>query len=81
MILVHRLTGESLFLNADLIETIEAAPDTIVTLVDGRRILLEEDPQAVVTAVSRFRAAVIVAADELRIAERPNLRVLPSLEG
>ncbi len=81
MILVHRLTGESLFLNADLIETIEAAPDTIVTLVDGRRILLEEDPQAVVTAVSRFRAAVIVAADELRIAERPNLRVLPGLEG
>ncbi len=81
MILVHRLTGESLFLNADLIETIEAAPDTIVTLVDGRRILLKEDPQAVVTAVSRFRAAVIVTADELRIAERPSLRLLPDLEG
>lgn len=36
MILVHRLKGDRLFLNADLVESIEETPDTVVTLVDGR---------------------------------------------
>ena len=42
MIAVHRLRGEPMFLNADLLETIEATPDTVLTLVDGRRIVVAE---------------------------------------
>jgi flagellar protein FlbD len=80
VILVHRLHGEALFLNADLIETVEALPDTIVTLVDGRRVLVREEPEEVVALFARFRASVIVAVDELRATERPALRVLPGVE-
>jgi flagellar protein FlbD len=80
MILVHRLHGEALFINADLIETVEAAPDTIVTLVDGRTILVSEAPAEIVTAIAGFRASVIVAADELCTTTRPNLRVLSHRE-
>lgn len=80
VILVHRLHGEALFLNADLIETIEAAPDTAITLVDGRRVLVREEPDTVVGLVTGFRASVIVAADELRVSTKPGLRAVPRLE-
>ncbi len=81
MILVHKLHGEEVFLNADLVETLEAAPDTIITLVDGRRVIVREAPDEVVDRIVRFRASVIVAADELRAGrERPQLRVLRQAE-
>ena len=32
-----------MFLNADLLESIEATPDTVLTLVDGRRIVVVDD--------------------------------------
>jgi flagellar protein FlbD len=66
MILVHRLRGEPLFLNADLIECIEATPDTVVTLADGRKYVVGETPEEIVERARQFRASVLVAADELR---------------
>ena len=75
MILVHRLRGEEMFVNADLIESLEATPDTVLTLVDGRRIFVEERPEVVVERVVGFRASLLVAADELRAA-KPTLSVV-----
>jgi flagellar protein FlbD len=75
VILVHRLRGEPLFVNADLIETVEATPDTTLVLVDGRRILVDEDARTVVDRVVAFRASLLVSADRLRAAE-PGLRVV-----
>jgi flagellar protein FlbD len=75
VILVHRLRGEPLFVNADLIETVEATPDTTLVLVDGRRILVDEDARTVVDRVVAFRASLLVSADQLRAAE-PGLRVV-----
>jgi flagellar protein FlbD len=66
VILVHRLRGEPLFLNADLIECIEATPDTVVTLADGRKYVVGESPDEIVERARQFRASVQVAADELR---------------
>ncbi len=66
MILVHRLKGEPLFVNSDLIETIESTPDTVVGLADGRKLVVAETPEQVVDAARTYRASVIVATDELR---------------
>ncbi|MTV27338.1 flagellar FlbD family protein [Nitriliruptoraceae bacterium ZYF776] len=55
-----------MFVNADLIESVEATPDTVVTLVDGRRIVIDEDPERVVERVVAYRASLLVCADELR---------------
>lgn len=66
MILVHRLKGEPLFINTDLIESIEATPDTVMTLVDGRRAVVSETPEEIVERIIAFRAAVLSAADEAR---------------
>lgn len=71
MIAVHRLRGEPMFLNADLVESIEATPDTVVTLVDGRRIVVADTPEEVAERIIEFRASVLVAAAELRGASTP----------
>lgn len=66
MILVHRLKGEPMFLNSDLVEYIETTPDTVITLLDGRRIMVQDDAAEVVDRIKGFRAAVLVAAEESR---------------
>ncbi len=71
MIAVHRLRGEPMFLNADLVESIEATPDTVLTLVDGRRIVVADSPEEVADRIIEFRAAVLVSAAELRGASTP----------
>ena len=60
MIVLHRLAhaAEPFHLNPDLIVTIEACPDTVVTLATGARILVGEDPDTVVRAILRWRADV-----------------------
>ena len=66
MILVHRLRGEPMFINEDLIESIEATPDTVLTLVDGRKIVVADPPQMIVDRARVYRASVLAATDELR---------------
>ncbi len=66
MIVVHRLRGEPMLLNADLIETVEATPDTVITLVDGRRVVVADEPEEIVARVIGFRAALLAAAGEVR---------------
>jgi flagellar protein FlbD len=60
MIVLHRLAHEAepFYLNPDLIVTVEACPDTVVTLATGARILICEDPETVAHAILRWRSAV-----------------------
>ena len=69
MIIVHRLRGEPMFLNADLIESIEETPDTVVTLVDGRRMVVSDTGSDIADRVLEFRASILASAATLR--ERP----------
>src|SRR5438094_9088720 len=66
LILVDRLRGEPMFINEDLIESIEATPDTVITLVDGRKIVVADPPQLVVDRARLYRASVLAATEELR---------------
>jgi flagellar protein FlbD len=79
MILVHRLRGEPLYVNADLIETVESTPDTVLSLVDGRRLMVEETPETVVERFTVYRASLLLTADELRVTG-PTLSVVPDEE-
>jgi flagellar protein FlbD len=63
MILLTRLNGDEIYLNPDLIERIEALPDTIVSLVDGKKYVASEDPRELISRIVAFRAAVLVAAE------------------
>jgi flagellar protein FlbD len=63
MILLTRLNGDETYLNPDLIERIEALPDTIVSLVDGKKYVATEAPRELISRIIAFRAAVLVAAE------------------
>jgi len=55
MITVTRFDHSEFILNADLIEFIEARPDTHITLVTGKKLLVRESTEEVVTRVVEFR--------------------------
>jgi flagellar protein FlbD len=62
VITLHKLTGEPVVLNAELIETIEATPDTVITLVDRRRVIVAEEVGDIVQRVVDYRRAVLGAS-------------------
>lgn len=78
MIVVTRLNGPPLALNCDLIERAEATPDTVLTLVDGTKYVVQESVEQIIDRVREFRASVVVVAQKLEaeVAAEPNLRVL-----
>jgi flagellar protein FlbD len=58
MIKVTRLNNCELWVNAEMIEFIEATPDTIVSLTDHTKIVVKESPQAIVDAVVAYRRRI-----------------------
>src|SRR5690606_33375951 len=63
VILLTRLNGTQVGINADLIERVEASGDTVVSLIDGTRYVVSETCADVVDKVVEFRARVLIAAD------------------
>ena len=63
MIRLHKLgrVPQPFHLNPDLVITVEASPDTVVTLTTGSRLLVTETPEAVADAVRSWRASVLDA--------------------
>jgi flagellar protein FlbD len=72
MIVLHRLghPAEPFHLNSDLIVSIEACPDTVVTLATGARILVCEEPEEIARRILRWKADV----------RRGSLRAVPRAE-
>jgi len=62
MIMVTRRNGSAFALNPDLIERVEANPDTVITLVGGTKYVVVEDVREIIGAVVRHRAEVLKAA-------------------
>ncbi len=63
MIRLTRLNGSEMYLNADLVATVEAHHDTVVTLVDGRTYVVLESASAVVDSITAYRASVLASAE------------------
>lgn len=59
MIHLTRINRVPIVLNADLIEHVEATPDTVVSLTTGQKILVLESPQDIVDRVVQFRRSVL----------------------
>jgi len=55
MITVTRFDQSQLIVNADLIEFLEALPDTHISLVTGRKILVRETVQEIIDRVLEYR--------------------------
>ncbi|MGO4881697.1 MAG: flagellar FlbD family protein [Bryobacteraceae bacterium] len=58
MIQLTRLNHLPLVLNADLIESIEVTPDTVIALTTGQKLVVLETADEVVRRVVEFRRAI-----------------------
>lgn len=55
MIRVTRLDGSELLVNCDLVETVERTPDTVVSLINGHKLVVRESVQELVDRVVEYR--------------------------
>jgi len=78
MIILTRLNGEHFALNCDLVERVDAHPDTVLTLVDATKYIVAESLAEVVERVRDFRAGVLVRAAEL---QQPAPGLVPATPG
>lgn len=80
MILVHAPDGNPIMVNPDLIETITVTPETVLTLVGGRRVTLSDSPEWVAERTIQYRASVLAEADRREVGARDRLRLLGRLK-
>lgn len=61
MIKLTRLNGNPMVLNSDLIKTAEASPDTMLTLINGEKLIVREDIEEVTKRVLEYRARLLAS--------------------
>ena len=65
MISVTRLNGERFALNPDLIERVEAHPDTVAFLIDGTKYVVKESVDEVLAEIREYRAGILAISYEM----------------
>ena len=58
MIALTRLNGHPLMLNCDLIESLEATPDTVVTLTSGNKLIVRDSMDEVRDKIIEFKRRI-----------------------
>ena len=58
MIALRRLNNLPIMLNADLIESLEATPDTVVTLTSGNKLLVRDSMDEIQTKIVEFKRRI-----------------------
>jgi flagellar protein FlbD len=59
MIQLTRLNNHPLIVNSDLIKFVERAPDTVLTLVSGEKIVVLETSDQVLEKIVEFRRLIL----------------------
>lgn len=66
MIEVSRLNGSIYFLNPDMILTLEATPDTVITLTSGEKLMVRESPQELIDRFVAFKRRIVSELPEIK---------------
>lgn len=61
MIRLTRFNETTFVLNAELIQTIEETPDTVITLINGQKFLVLEDSQKVIEKVVEYKRNIFTS--------------------
>jgi flagellar protein FlbD len=62
MIQLTRLNSASLTVNSDLIKYVEQSPDTVITLLNGEKILVRESAEEILERVIQFRRRLLAGS-------------------
>ena len=65
MIELRLINDSRIVLNSDLIEFIEATPDTVISLSTGKKVIVKESVSDVIDKIVEFRRRLGVSVQEL----------------
>jgi len=65
MIQVSRLNGSEYYLNPNLIETMEATPDTILTLVSEKKLIIKESCTEIKKRIIEYNRKIFIEKSEI----------------
>jgi len=62
VIILNKLSKEDkkIVINCELIEFIEETPDTIITLIDGKKILVKEKKEDIIKKVVNYKKSIML---------------------
>jgi flagellar protein FlbD len=60
VIVITRTNGTKLYINPELIQTVEATPDTVVTFLDNKKMIVRDTPQEIVERFIEYRRRVML---------------------
>jgi flagellar protein FlbD len=83
MIGLHRLThpNQVVFVNSDLIQTVEATPDTVISLTNSSKLIVIEKPFEVIALIRQWRSSIVAEALERRTVDPERLAEIVHLAG
>jgi Uncharacterized protein, possibly involved in motility len=58
MIKLTRFNGSFLFLNCELIESIEATPDTVITTIQGKKYVCAESVEKIIEEIIDYKGKI-----------------------
>ncbi len=66
MVELTRFNGTKFYLNSDHIEFVEETPDTVITLVSGKKLVVTESAAQILESIVVFRNSVITGLPPVR---------------
>lgn len=58
MVTLTRLNGQPIMVNADLIESVEPTPDSVITLVSGNKLIVREPLDQIQERIIAFKRKI-----------------------
>ena len=55
MIKLTGLNNKEFYLNCDLIERLESTPDTVITMTNGKKLIVNESPEVIIDKILGFK--------------------------
>ena len=55
MISVTRTNGSKIYINAELIQTVESTPDTVITLTSNKKLIVKDTAQEIAERFIEYR--------------------------
>ncbi len=71
MIVLNRLNNQPIMVNADLIETLESTPDTVVTLTSGNKLVVRDRPEEIAAKIVAYKRKIHTTVPALESVPEP----------
>lgn len=68
MIRLTRMNKSKFFLNIDLIEIIEETPDTVITLINGHKMIVIESAEQIIEKIIEYKRKIYI--NDIDVAKR-----------